>query len=99
MRENIGPSQQFVSVIFDFEYDAADESDHEGGPLPGSRNIPGAGKSGKSGKKVIMRENEVLMLINKTNADWWQVGTKSEFLSDAVFIFSLELCCLKACLS
>ena len=53
MRENIGPSQQFVSVIFDFEHDAADESDHEGGPLPGSRNIPGAGKSGKSGNYRI----------------------------------------------
>ena len=28
---------------------------------------------GEDGKKVNMREGEVLLLINKTNRDWWQV--------------------------
>ncbi len=27
----------------------------------------------EDGKKVFMKENEVLLLINKTNRDWWQV--------------------------
>ena len=28
---------------------------------------------GEDGKKVFMREGEVLLLISKTNKDWWQV--------------------------
>lgn len=27
----------------------------------------------EDGKKVFMKEREVLLLINKTNNDWWQV--------------------------
>ena len=27
----------------------------------------------EEGKRVFMREGEVLLLINKTNQDWWQV--------------------------
>ena len=27
----------------------------------------------EGGKKVFMREGEVLLLLNKTNHDWWQV--------------------------
>ena len=27
----------------------------------------------EDGKKVLMREGEVLLLLNKTNHDWWQV--------------------------
>ncbi len=29
---------------------------------------------GEDGKKVFMREGEVLLLISKTNKDWWQVS-------------------------
>ena len=28
---------------------------------------------GEDGKKVFMREGELLLLISKTNKDWWQV--------------------------
>jgi hypothetical protein len=41
--------QQFVSVIYDFEYISED------------------------GNRVFMKEGEILLLINKTNHDWWQV--------------------------
>ena len=27
----------------------------------------------EDGSQVVMRENEILLLINKTNHDWWQV--------------------------
>lgn len=27
----------------------------------------------EDGKRVFMKENEILLLINKTNHDWWQV--------------------------
>ena len=27
----------------------------------------------EDGKRVYMKENEILLLINKTNHDWWQV--------------------------
>jgi hypothetical protein len=27
----------------------------------------------EEGKRVFMKENEILLLINKTNHDWWQV--------------------------
>ena len=27
----------------------------------------------EDGKHVHMKENEILLLINKTNHDWWQV--------------------------
>ena len=27
----------------------------------------------EDGKRVFMKENELLLLINKTNHDWWQV--------------------------
>lgn len=30
----------------------------------------------EDGKQIFMREGEVLMLINKTNHDWWQVREK-----------------------
>ena len=30
----------------------------------------------EDGSQVIMRENEILLLINKTNHDWWQVRQK-----------------------
>lgn len=30
----------------------------------------------EDGKKVRMKENEVLLLISKTNHDWWQVRNK-----------------------
>lgn len=32
------------------------------------------GYEAEDGKKVSMRENEVLLLINRTNHDWWQVN-------------------------
>ena len=32
----------------------------------------------EDGSQVIMRENEILLLINKTNHDWWQVGQGTE---------------------
>ena len=32
---------------------------------------------GEDGGQVVMRENEILLLINKTNHDWWQVRTSS----------------------
>ena len=28
----------------------------------------------EEGNRVWMKEGEVLLLINKTNADWWQVS-------------------------
>ena len=28
----------------------------------------------EDGKRVFMKENEILLLINKTNHDWWQVS-------------------------
>ena len=28
----------------------------------------------EDGKKVFMKENEILLLINKTNHDWWHVS-------------------------
>ena len=31
----------------------------------------------EEGKRVFMREGEVLLLINKTNQDWWQVRETS----------------------
>ncbi len=31
---------------------------------------------GEDGKRVFMREGEVLLLISKTNKDWWQVREK-----------------------
>ena len=31
----------------------------------------------EDGSQVIMRENEILLLINKTNHDWWQVRQKN----------------------
>ena len=30
----------------------------------------------EDGKRVFMKENEILLLINKTNHDWWQVRQK-----------------------
>ena len=27
----------------------------------------------EDGKRVFMKESEILLLINKTNHDWWQV--------------------------
>ena len=29
----------------------------------------------EDGKRVFMKESEILLLINKTNHDWWQVRT------------------------
>ena len=31
----------------------------------------------EDGKHVHMKENEILLLINKTNHDWWQVRNHS----------------------
>lgn len=31
----------------------------------------------EDGKRVFMKENEILLLINKTNHDWWQVRLKA----------------------
>jgi hypothetical protein len=28
----------------------------------------------EDGNRVFMKENEILLLINKTNHDWWQVN-------------------------
>ena len=34
----------------------------------------------EDGKRVFMKENEILLLINKTNHDWWQVSVADAFL-------------------
>lgn len=35
---------------------------------------------GEDGKKVFMREGELLLLISKTNKDWWQVRNNDSLL-------------------
>ena len=35
----------------------------------------------EDGKHVHMKENEILLLINKTNHDWWQVCTLTKDIS------------------
>ena len=32
----------------------------------------------EEGKEVWMKEGEVLLLLSKTNGDWWQVGFHSQ---------------------
>lgn len=34
----------------------------------------------EDGKRVYMKENEILLLINKTNHDWWQVKMTYQYL-------------------
>ena len=34
----------------------------------------------EDGKRVFMKENEILLLINKTNHDWWQVCNYTNLL-------------------
>ena len=35
----------------------------------------------EDGKHVYMKENEILLLINKTNHDWWQVRSLNALIS------------------
>ena len=42
----------------------------------------------EDGKRVFMKENEILLLINKTNHDWWQVRLLKSF---AIYCYFTDL--------
>eukprot|EP00095_Tigriopus_kingsejongensis_P000335 maker-scaffold194_size270518-snap-gene-0.10 protein:Tk00335 transcript:maker-scaffold194_size270518-snap-gene-0.10-mRNA-1 annotation:"rho gtpase-activating protein 12" len=47
----------------------------------------------EDGKKVFMKENEVLLLINKTNHDWWQVIRRTDrrpFYAPAKYVVEIR---------
>ena len=39
----------------------------------------------EDGKHVHMKENEILLLINKTNHDWWQVNVIIQILENIIY--------------
>uniref|UniRef100_A0A0K2SVR7 Rho GTPaseactivating protein 12like [Acyrthosiphon pisum] n=1 Tax=Lepeophtheirus salmonis TaxID=72036 RepID=A0A0K2SVR7_LEPSM len=44
-------------------------------------------------KRVLMRENEVLLLLSKTNVDWWQVirrGERRPFYAPAKYVLEMR---------
>ena len=45
----------------------------------------------EDGKHVHMKENEILLLINKTNHDWWQVCTLTKDISYDFYFHSYYL--------